>query len=191
MVDVGKAELGTWSRWRAPNCSAAGRPFRTPRPGAFRRLRAVRRRLAPGAGVVPTSGRGDGYGLGELAQAPVLVCGFLERPQFPGKRGPAQGRMKYPGSGVAGRREIERRTSTKYSPPREGQPRLRQKLLTSSSRTSSGGRPAPNRHMAGGRRRGDERGLQLGRIARCRRRWKKLAIVWLGSLHDPDARARW
>ncbi len=133
---------------------------RTPRPGAFRRPRAVRpRHFQRVRGGHLRLVDGDGLRLDEAGQGAAVLGGFLERPRVPRQARPAQGRQVHPGSGVAGRRGEGGGPLQGTCHPGGGQPRLRQARPAQAEHPVVGGR-RPAAAMAGGRRRGDERGLQ-------------------------------
>ena len=123
------------------------------------------------------------YDSTKLARAPQSWADFWNVREFPGKRGLRKG-AKYTLEVALLADGVKAEDLYKVLATPEGSA-APSPSSTSSNRTSSGGGRRPAAAMAGGRRRGDERGLQRAH-RRCAEGGVKLAIVWPGSLYDPE-----
>ena len=122
------------------------------------------------------------YDSTKLARAPQSWADFWNVREFPGKRGLRKG-AKYTLE-VALLADGVKAEDLKVLATPEGVGRAFAKLDQLAEHPVVGGR-RPAAAMAGGRRRGDERGLQRAH-RRCAEGGVKLAIVWPGSLYDPE-----
>ena len=132
---------------------------RTPRPGAFRRPA----QFVPGTfsecGVATyVWSMVMAYDSTKLARAPQSWADFWNVREFPGKRGLRKG-AKYTLEVALLADGVKAEDLYKVLATPEGQPRLRQARPAQAEHPVVGGR-RPAAAMAGGRRRGDERGLQ-------------------------------
>ncbi|MDF5813937.1 extracellular solute-binding protein [Pseudomonas aeruginosa] len=124
------------------------------------------------------------YDSTKLARAPQSWADFWNVREFPGKRGLRKG-AKYTLEVALLADGVKAEDLYKVLATPEGVSRAFAKLdqLKPNIQWWGGRRPAAA--MAGGRRRGDECGLQRAH-RRCAEGGVKLAIVWPGSLYDPE-----